>query len=152
MPVYALVVAKGGPKLTPSKEDSGAVGPGQPGRRSILQFNGNGRIEAHGSSMDSLTHAISPMVGRTILDKTGLTGSYDYTLTWTPDMMGPGPGGPPPGAGPGGPGGPPGETAPDPNGPTLFTALQEELGLKLESQKGPVDVIVIDHIDPPTPN
>lgn len=143
LPVYALVIAKGGSKLVETKPDAATTGPG----RHSTMINGRGKVEGHGSPMDSLSHVLSTLVGRTVLDKTGLTGSYDYTLTWTPDMPGP------PGAGPGGPGGPPGEEpAPDANGPTLFTALQEELGLKLESQKGPVDVIVIDHIEPPTPN
>jgi uncharacterized protein (TIGR03435 family) len=90
---------------------------------------------------------LSPLVGRTILDKTGLIGSYDYTLKWTPDDTPP----PPPGGPLGGP--PPGgDPPPDANGPSLFTAIQEQLGLKLEPQKGPVDVIVIDHIEQPSAN
>ena len=94
--------------------------------------------------MENLIHVLSPQAGRTILDKTGLTGSYDYTLNWTPDFL------PPPGGAEGGP--PSGESAPDTNAPSLFTALQEQLGLKLESEKGPVDVIVIDHIEAPSAN
>ena len=70
---------------------------------------------------------------RTIFDKTGLTGKYDFTLEWTPDDAPPAmTGGAPP---------------PDAGGPSLFTALEEQLGLKLEPQKGPVDVVVIDHIE-----
>jgi bla regulator protein blaR1 len=142
LPVYALVVAKGGPTLKESKPDA-APGDGSPARHSTM-INGRGKIEAQGSSMENLTHVLSPQVGRTILDKTGLTGSYDYTLNWTPDFL------PPPGGAEGGP--PSGDPVPDSNGPSLFTALQEQLGLKLESQKGPVDVIVIDHIEQPSPN
>jgi uncharacterized protein (TIGR03435 family) len=109
---------------------------------------GNGGIESQGTSLEGLIQALSPQVGRTIIDKTGLTGYYDYTLKWTPDNS------PPPMAG-GPEGGPPrgdAGSAPDAGGPSLFTAIQEQLGLKLEPQKGPVDVIVIDHIDPPSPN
>jgi uncharacterized protein (TIGR03435 family) len=80
-----------------------------------------------------------PNVGRLVVDRTGLTGTYDLDLTWTPDQ-------------------PPSErnaipmpTAPiDPNGPSLFTALQEQLGLKLESARGPVPVLMIDSVDLPT--
>jgi bla regulator protein blaR1 len=144
LPVYTLVIAKGGPRLNESKPDA-ASGDGSPARHSTM-INGRGSIEAHGSSMKNLTHALSPQVDRTILDKTGLTGSYDYTLKWTPDFLPP----PPPGGSQGGP--PSGDSPPDANGPSLFTAIQEQLGLKLEPQKGPVDVIVIDHIEQPSPN
>jgi len=145
LPVYALVIAKGGLKMNESKPDA-AAGDGSPARHSTM-FNDRGSIEAHGSSTENLTHVLSPLVGRTILDKTGLIGSYDYTLKWTPDDNSPLPpdgpqGGPPPG----------GDPLPDANGPSLFTAIQEQLGLKLEPQKGPVDVIVIDHIEQPSAN
>ena len=79
------------------------------------------------------------MVGRIVIDKTGLQGRYDFQMTFTPEGRGFGPG----------PAGP--ETPPvDPNTPSLFTALQEQLGLKLESERGPVDVVVIDRLEPPT--
>jgi bla regulator protein blaR1 len=82
-----------------------------------------------------------------VLDRTGLKGNFDLKLQWTPD---PGefagmPAGPPP---PGVEGPPP----PDPNGPSIFTAVQEQLGLRLESQKGPVDLIVIDRGEKPSEN
>jgi uncharacterized protein (TIGR03435 family) len=82
-----------------------------------------------------------------VLNRTGLQGVYDFTLKWTPGegegpMMG-GPGGPMP------PDAPP---PPDANGPTIFTALQEQLGLKLESQKAPMDTVVIDHVEQPSEN
>jgi uncharacterized protein (TIGR03435 family) len=109
---------------------------------------GNGTIEATRSSIENLIQSLSPQVGRTIIDRTGLPGDYDYTLKWTPEM-----GGGPMMRGPdGGPAGSDNAGAPDAAGPSLFTALQEQLGLKLEPQKGPVDVIVIDRIDPPSPN
>ena len=75
-----------------------------------------------------------------VVDRTGLIGNFDITLAWTPDQMPQGP--------PGGPDLP----SIDPNGPSLFTALQEQLGLKLESTKGSVDVLVIDHVEQPTPD
>ncbi|MGB6687167.1 MAG: M56 and DUF3738 domain-containing protein [Terracidiphilus sp.] len=146
LPIYALVVAKGGPKLKESAPD-GAGANGAPQRR-MTTFNGRGSIEATGSSTENLTHVLSPMLGRTIIDKTGLTGTYDYVLKWTPDNMPPPMGGGPPGGGPDGGAPPP----PDASGPDIFTAIQEQLGLKLESEKGPVDVIVIDHIDKPSEN
>ena len=76
-----------------------------------------------------------------MVDKTGLTGNYDFSLKWTPDQ------GSMPLAGPGRGATAQGDAPVDPNGPTLFTALEEQLGLKLQSEKGTVDVIVIDHID-----
>ena len=104
-------------------------------------------IEAHGATMESLAHAIAQQLGSTVVDKTGLTGSYDYTLKWAPEngtaMM-------TPAAGPGAPAG--GEQAQASSEPSLFTAVQEQLGLKLVSQKEPVEVIVIDDIQHPSPN
>jgi bla regulator protein blaR1 len=78
-----------------------------------------------------------------VSDKTNLSGKYDIDLKYTPDQ-GPPPGDPPPGLPPLPP--------VDPNGPSLFTALQEQLGLKLESQKGPVGIMVIDHVERPSGN
>jgi uncharacterized protein (TIGR03435 family) len=160
LPTYALVVAKGGPKLTESKPGSpipprdasnaNARPDGPPkdpiGNRGMMMMN-PGRLEAHGGGMFFLSHALSAVVGRTVTDKTGLTGTYDFTLQWTPDEMAM------PMAGAGGEGGPPkGDMPADVGGPTLLTAIEEQLGLKLESQKGTVDVIVIDHIDTPSEN
>jgi uncharacterized protein (TIGR03435 family) len=77
-----------------------------------------------------------------VVDRTGLTGSFDLDLQWTPDQMPQGREDRPPGAPP--------LPAIDPNGPSIFTAVQEQLGLKLESTKGPVDVLVIDRVEHPT--
>ncbi len=155
LPMYALVVAKGGPRLTESKPDpmphSDAAKPdGLPkdriGNRGMMMMNPGG-IEAHGGGMPFLAHALSAIVGRSVLDRTGLTGTYDFKLQWTPDEAAM------PMARGGSEGGPPKvDTPADAGGPSLFTALVEQLGLKLESQKGMVDVIVIDHIDPPSEN
>ena len=93
--------------------------------------------------MAQFANALSGTAQRVVVDKTGLTGYYDINLTYTPtpDQLPQGP--PPPGV----------ETpAIDPNGPSLYTALQEQLGLKLQDQRGPVEVVVIDAIDAPTEN
>lgn len=141
--IYALVVAKGGSRLKETKPENPSEG--GPQARHTTFITGPGDIEGNGSSMDNLAHSLSPMLSRTVLNKTGLTGLFDYTLHWTPDDA------PLPSAGPdGGPGA--GNPPPDAGGPSLFTAIQEQLGLKLESEKGPVDVIVIDHIEKPTAN
>jgi uncharacterized protein (TIGR03435 family) len=111
---------------------------------------GPGRIMAGSMSMTVLANSLSQMVGRVVYDKTGLTGAYDLTLSYTPDQMAAGGGGGVAiaiGAGPGGPGG--AFPAPDPNGASIFTALQEQLGLKLDSAKGPVKVFVIDRAEQP---
>jgi uncharacterized protein (TIGR03435 family) len=90
--------------------------------------------------MDMLGQFLRQSVDRTVVDRTGLSGVFDFTLEFAPEL---------------GPGTQPGTTASasDPSGlPSLFTALQEQLGLKLESQTGPVDVLVIDHVEEPSPN
>jgi uncharacterized protein (TIGR03435 family) len=81
-----------------------------------------------------------------VMDKTGLTGEYDFTLEWTPE---PGQGGP---ESIGLPPAPDSPRASDSNGPSIFTALQEQLGLRLDAQKGPVDIIVIDRAEKPDEN
>ncbi|MGA8668897.1 MAG: M56 family metallopeptidase [Terracidiphilus sp.] len=154
---YALVIAKGGPKLverkdlTPPEQAAAsnlAGGPRNsdyaPGRMMMRP----GHIEAQGTPIDMLIHPLAVYLGRSVVDKTSLTGRYDFTLQWTPDSA------PPPMlGGSGGPGGPAqAEAASDAPSVSLLTAIQEQLGLKLESEKDSVDVIVIDHIDPPTPN
>jgi uncharacterized protein (TIGR03435 family) len=94
-----------------------------------------------GISMEQVALVLSQRVNRVVVDKTGLTGLYEFTLEFTPEQL------PPPGTLLNG-------QAPqiDPNGPSIFTALQEQLGLKLDSQRGPVEMLVIDNIEPPTPD
>jgi uncharacterized protein (TIGR03435 family) len=103
-----------------------------------------GRFDVAGQSISSFAATLATQLGRPVLDETGLTGGYDFTLTFMPDSGGRGlpPGIPPPGA--------PALPPIDPNAPALPTALVEQLGLKLESGKGPVEMIVIDSIDQPT--
>jgi uncharacterized protein (TIGR03435 family) len=81
-----------------------------------------------------------PVIGRIVEDRTRLKGSYDLDLTWTPGRPAQAPAGNT------------SEIAADPGSPSIFTALQEQLGLKLESSSGSVDVIVIDRAEPPTPD
>lgn len=85
---------------------------------------------------------LARLAGRPIINETGLKGNYDFALKWMPDEgRGQLAGGPADAA-------PPGDTS----GPSIFTALQEQLGLKLEARKGPVDTIVIDHVERPSEN
>jgi len=80
---------------------------------------------------------LSLYVGRAVADRTGLTGPYDWTLEWTPDQLLPTVGG---------------ETPIDPNGPSLFAAIQEQLGLRLESVNGPVSVLLVERAELPLEN
>ena len=163
LPIYALVLAnkegKLGPQLIESKEGSctpfdpskGPPPPPDPAKPPALgcggMMMGPDRVNAVGVPVSQLAPVLSRMLGRTVVDKTGLTAKYDIQAQWAPDQslllnLGP-------------PGGlSPGLPAPqfDPNGPSLFTALQEQLGLKLESQKGPVDILVIDRVERPSEN
>jgi bla regulator protein blaR1 len=162
MPIYALMLAKSdgklGPNLKTSTTDCAALAkerraagpppvPQQPGEPIQCGFMvGAGNMNAGGMPMTELARSLSGFVNRIVIDKTGLTGNYDFQLAYTPDGRGGGPLGPLAGAPPIGADAP----AADPNRPSLFTALQEQLGLKLDSQKGPVEVLVIDSIEQPT--
>ncbi len=139
MPVYALVVAKNGPKLKESPEAA----------RGERQIRGRpGDLQGQSMTTAMLAAQLSRAAGRPVLDRTGLTGAYEVRLQWTPD--------PPPSPMKDGPAGPgmksEGAGAADLPGPSLFTALQEQLGLKLEATRGPVEIIVIDRVEKPTPN
>jgi uncharacterized protein (TIGR03435 family) len=117
----ALTVAKNGPKLREVQPD-----PAAPNSISIP-----GRIVGAEMPMQTLAVLLSRFERQTVIDMTGLKGFYEVKLQWTPDF-------------------PPlvnGAPAEVPPGPSLFTAVQEQLGLKLESRKGPVDVLVVDHAD-----
>jgi bla regulator protein blaR1 len=157
LPVYALTLARSdkrlGPKLRPSALDCSAVRNGPPPSSSLpavlareCGFRGlPGTVTARGVSLGALAASLSgnPAVNRIVLDRTGLTGDFDIDLTFTPDQMPAGPMRDPNGA----------ELPPiDPNGPSVFTALQEQLGLKLELRKAPVEVLVIDRAEHPTPD
>jgi uncharacterized protein (TIGR03435 family) len=160
LPVYDLVMARSdarpGPQLRKSDVDCAALlasrrgggappPPPQPGERLQCGMMASPASIVGGSvNMGQFATLLARMVNRTVVDKTGLTGNFDINLTFTPDQPAKAPGA--------------SVDQPirvngvdiDPNGPSLFTALQEQLGLKLESQKGPVDVVVIDSVDHPT--
>ncbi len=155
MPVYALVLArkdgKLGPDLSETKEcttpDRNSppprLEPGQPPPRFCGQMMMGLRIlTAVSVPISNLVPALARMLGRTVIDKTGLTGKYDIKLEWTPDesqMANLNPEAPRP-------------AASDTLGPSIFTALQEQLGLKLESQKGPVEILVVERAEKPSEN
>ncbi|KAA6456237.1 TIGR03435 family protein [Acidobacteria bacterium AB60] len=126
-PVYALVVARGGPRFSASKADGTTVSNSQGAGGSTMTVKGSDH------TLRILAEQLSRTMGRVVLDKTGLDGRFDLTLKWVPDDVTP--------------------SSPDaPGGPSLFTALQEQLGLQLKEEKDPVQVLVIDHIDPPSDN
>jgi len=102
-------------------------------------MGGPARTVADGVTMQQLAANLSNHMQRFVVDKTGLTERFDLNLTWTPERL---PAGSPP----------PGIPPVDPNGASLVTALQEQLGLKLEAARGPVSVLVIDRVEHPTPD
>ena len=87
-----------------------------------------GALKGASISLGPLVQRLTSLVGRQVVDRTGLTGVFDFDLTWAPEQNA------------------------DATGPSVFTALQEQLGLKLESTRGPIDVLVIDHVVPLIPN
>ena len=133
--VYDLVVAKGGLKVKEAK----CVGTPSP-TNPCGGFSGSTRGQLYGrsASMSEFAKTLTSILARTVRDKTGVTGSYDFDLTWTPD--------PSAEQGPGDPDAPP----VDVNGPSIFTALQEQLGVRLESTKGAVAVLLIDSAERPS--
>jgi uncharacterized protein (TIGR03435 family) len=134
LPVYALVVAKGGLKMVESKSDPGAP----PNGGSPKLMGPDGKLTGQEIPLDFLAQELAWQVGRTVVDRTGLAGRYDFSLTWTPDSA--------TGAGAGAGDG--SQTA----GESIFTAVQEQLGLKLQPTKAPVDVVVIDRLEKPSEN
>jgi bla regulator protein BlaR1 len=166
--IYALVLAQSdgrlGPQVRRSEVDCQAFAiaarlpggspppppppPPQPGERPTCGlFGGLGRFAAGGTSMAQLATTLSQQVRRIVVDRTGLTGRFDFDLQWTPEQL-------PPRA-PGTPADQPlriNGADIDPNGPSIFTAMQEQLGLKLDSTNGSVDVLVIDGVEQPTPD
>jgi uncharacterized protein (TIGR03435 family) len=166
MSTYELVVAKNGPKLKDAApeppKDSAAeeprpVGPPRfamgkdgfpempPGSTGMMIMNGRASRRGARDTMTALAMMLSSQVGRPVIDATGLTGTYETVLNWS---MSSGPTPPPP---PGAEGAIP--AAAEPSGPTIFAALQEQLGLKLEPKKGMVEILVVDKVEKtPTEN
>jgi uncharacterized protein (TIGR03435 family) len=153
LPVYELFTAKGGSKMKLSADQS-PIGPpergsppqnpkqGGPMPRGMMGM-GPGRIEANGAPIANFIQVLSQQLGRPVIDKTSLTGFYDIKLQWTPDI---GQGFVKPG------GAEPAPPPPDTSGPSIFTAIQEQLGLRLESGKGPVEILMIDSVQKPAEN
>jgi uncharacterized protein (TIGR03435 family) len=133
--VYALEVGKSGPKLTKSEGDPN----GLPG----LFFRGLGDLPARNANMADFAGVMqSTVLDRPVVDHTGITGRYDFTLKWTPDefqFSGLGIKPPPP-------------TGNAAEAPDLFSAIQEQLGLKLTPTKASTDVLVVDHVEKPSAN
>jgi uncharacterized protein (TIGR03435 family) len=135
--VYVLSVAKGGPKLTKSDGDPN----GLPG----LFFRGKlGDLGVRNATMGDFTSMIlqGAVLDRPVLDQTAITGRYDFTLLWTPDdsqFSGMGAKIPPPT-----------DNAAAP--PNLYTAIQEQIGLKLDATQAPAEVFIVDHVEKPSAN
>jgi len=158
IPVYSLVMARPdrrlGQRLRPFEGECGEpskLGPppnatfGMPtsdrskGPQWCMAFTGAGRLSAQGTMVSDLVMILArfPSVRRRVIDRTGLTGRFDFDLEWTPLATPPGPAAP---------------AVPSDAGPNIFTALQEQLGLKLESTRETISVLVIDSVNQPSPN
>jgi len=124
LPVYELVVIKDGPKFKQSEDDTHGSG-------TSIHGDHNGKeLTAHNLSMTSLASSLTNEVHRTVIDKTGLAGKYDLGMKWSADDG----------------------TAQADSLPSIFTALPEQLGLKLQSAKGPVETLVVDSVEMPSEN
>jgi uncharacterized protein (TIGR03435 family) len=141
--VYSLVKAREdgrlGPSLRRSDVDCAALRaaagdrpiPAAPGqKRPCIMGFGRSQITGDGLTIVSLTSMLSRYVNRDVIDRTGLEGGFDWVLEWTPD----------------------GQVAADSERPSIFTAIQEQLGLKLQAQDGTVQVLIIDSVERPTPD
>jgi len=118
--VYALVLSKNGPKLKVAVQ----------GDQFGFRGGRGGRNQGFAVTTDMLANELARIIGRPVLNRTGLTEKYDYVLEWTPDTP----------------------QSSDRSGPTIFAALHEQLGLQLESVRAAVDTLVIDHVERPFPN
>jgi uncharacterized protein (TIGR03435 family) len=156
LPIYEVVVAKHGAKLTESTVPRiwriGGPGPEFSIERGL--FTGVGLSIG---DLAGLLPSLEEIGGRQVIDQTGLHGRYDFTLKWTPEQgHGPGGSGAGGGAGEAGAGGAQSAaekpTATDTSGPSLFAAIQQQLGLRLEPSTGPLEVVLIDHIERPSEN
>jgi uncharacterized protein (TIGR03435 family) len=142
MPVYTLVIGKNGSKLHEAKPGdtypNGIKLPNGPGGAGVMTMmggpGGSWTVTAQGVPLSNFIPQMSYNSGRPIVDKTGLTGIYDFTLTYALDQNASA------------------NASAEPSAPSIFTAVQEQLGLKLESGKGPVEVIVIDRAEKPSGN
>jgi uncharacterized protein (TIGR03435 family) len=154
LPIYVLVIAKHGPKLqVPTPGDTykdGFIGfDGRPAGRGIYIWKSTREVTGQGVPIAYLVKVLSIVLKQTVVDKTGLTGNFDYKLLWSPEddsffaTLAKREGASLWSAD---------ASLPEPPGPSIFTAIQEQLGLKLESQKGPAEVLIIDHVEKPSEN
>jgi uncharacterized protein (TIGR03435 family) len=129
LPVFTLAAAKGGLKIRPSKQgDCEPYDPNIPHAKTCGSIGvGKNTLNGVGIRMEDLTKSLASLLGRTVVDKTGLSDPFDVHLEFTRDDT-------------------------DTHGVSIITALQEEYGLKLESAKAPVEVLVIDHVERPAAN
>lgn len=147
LPVYELVIAKGGSKLKEAAPGdtypNGIKGPDGVARGGMMRV-GLGQLAAQGVPISSMVNMLSQQLHKTVIDKTGLTGKYDLELNWTPDQA----------SEPmfKGADSSQHDPAPDSSAPSIFTAIQEQLGLKLQSAKGSVETLVVDHVEMPSEN
>jgi uncharacterized protein (TIGR03435 family) len=142
LPIYVLTAAKSGMKLKAgtclTREPNTPLVPGQ--RQSdFCGFGGigNGTLMATSTTMEIFTDLLTTVLGRKVVDSTGFKGNFDVSMRWMSDPVSTGNAG---------------RVPTDTTGPSIFTAVQEQLGLKLEASKGPVDVLVVDHIERPSEN
>jgi uncharacterized protein (TIGR03435 family) len=137
LPVYELIVGKDGPKFKASAP-GGPVDPEHPnaapnrGGTGTNSDHGNAVLTANAVPMSTLATDLSEQLDRTVIDKTGLKGEYDFQLRWTGENVP--------------------QPLPDDAPPLLFTAIQEQLGLRLQPGKGPVETLVVDRVERPTEN
>jgi uncharacterized protein (TIGR03435 family) len=141
LPVYDLIIAKSGPKFTGGTEENKDIAAAVTQKHLMAggMLANDGELTAAGAPVSSLAYSLGGVVGRTVIDKTGLTGEYNFELKWTPER---------------------GDQANADNGQadpqnassSIFTALEEQLGLKLQSAKGPVQTLVVDHVEMPSEN
>jgi uncharacterized protein (TIGR03435 family) len=137
LPIYALMVDKGGAKLQPDEAQSA----GDPWIDNTVDHFPQMTMHGKFVPMDYFAWRLSMMLDRPVLDQTKLTGGYDFELKFTRELP------------PGTPEGALINGAPiDTSGPTIFEAIRQQLGLKLERQKGPVDIMVLDHAERPVEN
>jgi uncharacterized protein (TIGR03435 family) len=129
LPAYALVVAKGGMKLKQVEPGLLANGLKDPGGADTTRSE----IRATGISMASVAHVLQMQLGRPVADRTGLTGNYSFALKFAPVQSA-------------------ATSDNDSAAASIFTAIREQLGLKLEAVKAPVEVLVVDHIEQPSEN
>jgi len=128
MPVYALVLDRNGVVPAQLKRSEADCAPGPAAGPSPCAFSADWRsVHARGMPVSALTEPFGGVTSRPIVDRTGLTGRFDYDLAWTPQAL-------------------------DPGAASFFTAVREQLGLRLEATKAPVDVLVIDAAEKPTPD